>query len=156
MIGETASESTGEMIGDDASEGGGNSYRAELGWVRDILVEAEEVGVGEERDDPAVDVTIVDALEEETDGFVDVGIFFVNEANEDIERVHEKATRSTLVLLTDGGDDIPGKLSGTGLRGGSFLLDDGTKGLTEPVGEAVGILIRDMLDVILGDGCNCC
>ena len=57
VIGKTASESTGEMIGDDASEGGGNSYRAELGWVRDILVEAEEVGVGEERDDPAVDVT---------------------------------------------------------------------------------------------------
>ena len=74
--------------------------------------------------------------------------------DEDIERVHEKATCSAFVLTSDGIDDVTGKLVGIGLKRSGFLLHDEAKSLTETMGELVGILVGDMRKVMLADGGN--
>ena len=95
------------MIGNDAPEGGRDADGAELGGVRLIFVETEKVSVDKVRTDGWMQVSVVNALEEVADGFVDGGSVAVGNAYEDIKGVAGEAVGFATLLSLNGADDVP-------------------------------------------------
>ncbi|EJK45549.1 hypothetical protein THAOC_35832, partial [Thalassiosira oceanica] len=113
---------------------------AELGRVRRVLVEAEQVRVPEEAPGGGGDQASVDEVEEALQGGVDGWVVLVGNVDEDIKGVGVAPFPFSAVGLADGLGDVPWQMVGDGCKVVVPYLGDG-RWVAGPVSGALEVVI---------------
>ncbi len=89
------------MVGYDSPDGCRYTNRPQFGWILLVLVQTEEVCIGEVGGYAWRYLSIVDPSEKQANAFVNFGTVPIDQPDKHIQRVHEKAICSALILPTN-------------------------------------------------------